>query len=545
MTSADEDLDVGKSPTEWSWVKGLLILAVVGAHLPLLSIHLLHLWQRPHFRLLPILLVVCGYLLWRRWPRSAETRFVRAPILELLLLSLSLLLLGAGVGLSSPFLGAASAIFAVGYLMISLTGIRALSSCLGAWTLLWILIPLPLGYDLALIAKLQAWTSAQASDVLDLIGIDHLMAGNVLTLCDATFFVDEACSGVHSLFALFAYAAVFVVFASRGLRRGVLLLASTIPWAMFLNVLRIVTIAICHTWWQVDLSTGWSHEGLGFLTFMVALSLTLSTDQLLGSVGFWIWTGWRSLRGWTGRRRRAPRAYSSSESSVALSAEVDRVVRRTLVPRGALSALALCLYGVLCVTQVTGAAATASHDVSWNALVDVTEELLPADVAGFDRQKFEDIERDWSSDLGLSSRVWRYAGRSMECVVSLDFPFFGWHELTRCYTGIGWQLEDRTVHSQPDDGWHLVEATFTNESGESAYLVFGFVNERGAMLTPPSQLGVQRFVDRVQQKTSVEVQVFCPSTQPLSDTDRERIQAVFRATVQRLRSNLTRERQEG
>ncbi|MCA9077163.1 MAG: exosortase U [Planctomycetaceae bacterium] len=533
MMLADAEIRDSQQVTHASWPKVLLVLTVVGAHLPLLTSHLAGLWHRPHFRFLPLLMLVCIYLFWRRWPRRSEVPYVAAPVLELALAGLSIVLLAAGILLNSPFLGTASAIFAIGYLVISFAGVRVIESCIGVWALLWVLLPPPLGYDLALIARLQSWTSARASEILDLLSIDHLMSGNVLTMANTTFFVDEACSGVHSLFALVGYTAVFVVYSRRGLRRSLLLLAATIPWALFLNVIRIVTIAIGHSRFQIDLSTGWLHEVLGFLTFVLALAMTLSTDQLLGSLGYGLWTVWMALRRITGVGRRRSRGASSGVRTTHRRRVPLQKIFRWPVSVRVLSLTALCIYGVMGLTQVTGATATGTSQSSWEALSNLNEETLPKSLCGFDRQVYEIEERDWSSDLGRSSQIWTYGNQRMKCVLSLDFPFFGWHELTRCYAGLGWQLKDREVESHSEDGWHAASATLTNETGETAILVYGFLNERGEMLAPPAELGVKRIVDRIQRQSALQIQVFCPSTRPLSASDREQVRAVFRQAVQR------------
>lgn len=551
MTKASADVGESHTLSRLTRIKVWLILAALSAHLPLLSSHFLNLWNRPHYRFLPILLGVCVYLLWQRLPRRGDTPVVAAPILSSVLLVLSLLLLASGIWLTSPVLGAASAIFATGFLIISFVGVRAIDSCIGVWALMWVLIPPPLGYDLALISQLQAWTSSHASDVLDLLGIDHLMSGNVLTLADTTFFVDEACSGVHSLFALFGFTAVFVVFTSRGLRRGLLLLFATVPWALFLNMLRIVTIAVFHTRLQIDLSSGWPHEVLGFITFVIALLLTLSTDQLLGGLGYMSWTAWMSVRKWVGPRRRSSRYYyyyshyfSSRNRDPSDEPSPIVPVRPARISSGIVSVVALSLYVAIGVTQVTGATNAGLHDYDWSALADVTEQSLPKTVSKFGIQQFETIERDWSSDLGRSSRIWNYANPQQQCVVSVDYPFFGWHELSRCYRGIGWQLQQRTVHSQPQDGWHLVEATFTNESGEHAFLVYGSLNQNGAMLVPPSQLNAKRFIDRVRQQSCVQVQAFSPSSKPISEQNREDVRELFRAAIQHLKPIISKSTEE-
>ena len=542
MMPTDDEIRDLQPPASMSRLKVLLVLTMCCAHLPLLWSHLMGLWVRPHVRFLPFLMGVFAWLIWKRWPRrvGAEVPYVGAPLLELLLLGVSALLLSAGIWLNSPFLGTASAIIAVGYLIVSFGGLRAIESCIGAWALLWVMIPPPLGYDTVLISRLQAWTSVRASQVLDWLRIDHLMSGNVLTIGEDTFFVDEACSGVHSLFALIGFTAVFIVLSSRGLRRGLLLLAATIPWALFLNMLRIVAIAVFHSRLQIDLSTGWAHEVLGVVTFLIALSLTLSTDQMLGALGYWIRTAWTTLRNVVfGSSRASRRSSYTSRSAVRDEPPSPPIQPRRWVPAKRLGVLALCLYAVMGITQVPGVAVATLSGASWDSRLTFDEQSLPASFFDYEREGFEEVEREWSSDMGRFSKIWHYSNAQKQCVVSISFPFHGWHELTRCYEGLGWQIQDRTAQSVPEEGWQIVTASLTNESGEHAYLVYGFLNDRGAMLSPPSQLGVKRLTDRVQHQSTLQVQVFSPSNVPLSEADCQEMQNVLRQTIQRLKPSIT------
>ncbi len=110
---------------------------------------------------------------------------------------------------------------------------------LPAWALMWLIVPPPFRWDFRLILWLQSSTSRMASVVLDVVGVRHLMEGNVLVLPGQRMLVEEACSGVNSLLVLLSVTALFVVAARRPLLWAGLLLASSVAWAWLANVARV------------------------------------------------------------------------------------------------------------------------------------------------------------------------------------------------------------------------------------------------------------------------------------------------------------------
>lgn len=70
-------------------------------------------------------------------------------------------------------------------------------------------------------------------------------------------------------------------------------------------------------------------------------------------------------------------------------------------------------------------------------------------------------------------------------LMSVDFVFRDFHELTVCYRGLGWNLGSRRVLTRPGTDQRFVEATFTRESGDRAYLLFASFNASGENVAPP------------------------------------------------------------
>ena len=525
-----------------------VLAAVVAAHAPLVAVHLQQVWHRPHYSFALLLVPVVGWLMRERWPRRQP--YVPAKRLERLLLCGSFCGLACGIWLYSPYLATASAILATGFSVLHIAGLRAVPALFGTWMLLWLVVPPPLGLDLLLISRMQALTSQLSSLMLDLVGVNHVMAGNSLHLETATLFVDDACSGVHSLFALVGCTAVFAVMRRRTVRHGIVLLASSLGWAVLLNLFRVLTIALARVWWDADLATGWPHQMLGTVTFLLALGLMLSMDQWLQFVGY----GVSQATTFSWRRRADAERLRSRPSSSHASRHLGtmRDLEQTSCRRASASRsnrrTALIAYGVLFATAASSWGRGDSGTDSWTnlSLTPFSRSLLPDSHGRWVQQGFHRIERSSSSPLGRSSIVWTYDRTpsdvpSESCRISLDAPFSGWHELPRCYEGNGWQIDAREIRVDAEDpSVQWVESQLSRATGEHAVLVFGMMREDGRRLTPPPEIGTARLIDRLQDKPTLQIQGFLKSDEPISKRQIDELQTLVRMTAARTAAKMNR-----
>ena len=109
----------------------------------------------------------------------------------------------------------------------------------------------------------------------------HLRKGNTIELPDKQLLVEEACSGVQSLFTVLFLAALIVCWRRRGILHAVPLILSGVVFAGAMNVFRISAIAVAWQDNQLDLSHGWYHDALGYMALLLAILLLVSTDALL------------------------------------------------------------------------------------------------------------------------------------------------------------------------------------------------------------------------------------------------------------------------
>ncbi len=511
MSLRDSEQTV-ETPCE-AWFSGrhrrnIVVFAVLlGAHLPLLLAHSRNLWSRPQYRFWPLLLLAVICLCWYRWSHGRADRDLTSGRFQQLSLAGALLTLTAAVCLHSPSLGMVAAILSTAAGFSRYGGRAFWTDLLGCWALLWLLVPLPFGLDLWLVDWLQTLGSRSASHVLDHIGVLHLMEGNVLEFSGQSLLAEEACNGSRWLFMLVALAASFSVWKRLGFTRTIVLIASALLWVGMLAILRTTTIAAAFHWWKADLSKGLPNWLLSAVLLVLALLLLLSTERLL-------WVLWpmaadlgQSTSGlWnrlTQRVRRRYQRWRDYSTRIAVAVRKEEMSPRPLAigtsstPDGHANRIGspfdwmliggfTLLVGMQLVALIV--ARTASSPVGEEA-VKVVKDALPEQICGWERTGFQSVRRTAMTAQGEFSKVWTYESSFGIVRVSMDYPFRGWNELTRCYRAQGWEIVGRNVCRS--DGAPqgpvppYVEAEFCKPTGERGYLLFGLYEEAGRPVMPP------------------------------------------------------------
>src|SRR5262249_40581347 len=199
----------------------LSLAAVVAAHVPLLVRHAQQIWLRPHYRFFPFALAGAALLAWLRM-RGLKALTPGKAWLAAPALAVSWLLLAAGEALSSSWLGGVAALVMLAALSYALGGVPLCRRLWPAGLVLWAVVPPPLELDRDLILSLQSWTTRASSAVLDVFGVFHVMAGNVVEIDGRRLMVEDACSGINSLFSVLACTLFLVLLRRRPLLRSLL-----------------------------------------------------------------------------------------------------------------------------------------------------------------------------------------------------------------------------------------------------------------------------------------------------------------------------------
>jgi exosortase len=253
-----------------------VILLFVGCFGPWLVIHFGHLWRREHYQFFPMMLLAVAVLCYDCWKNAQQQgQSFESLKFSMPLFIMAVLTFAAALWLNSPWLAFFTSIAVLWAILRNLPFGRS------SVAPLLVLLPLPFSMDGELVHGLQRVSSRGASALLDLVAIRHLMSGNVLEVADKNFFVEEACSGIGSVYLLLASAAIYGSWRQLRLVVTIPLLVSAVFWAVAGNTFRIFAVAFAHERMQIDLSSGTLHDTLGSATYLMSLLLLIMTEQML------------------------------------------------------------------------------------------------------------------------------------------------------------------------------------------------------------------------------------------------------------------------
>ena len=151
------------------------------------------------------------------------------------------------------------------------------------WPILYLvfMIPLPAIIWNKIAFPLQLFGSYLTEHIVRLLGIPIFRQGNVLHLAETTLEIVAACSGLRSLFTMFALSSLLVWMSSLPLSRKWILFFSAAPAAILANIIRLSTTAILASRFGSDVALGFLHDFSGWLTFVVGLCILLAAGKVL------------------------------------------------------------------------------------------------------------------------------------------------------------------------------------------------------------------------------------------------------------------------
>lgn len=448
----------------------LLFFAAL-AYSPLLLEEGLRLWSQPEHQFFPFVILGSAVLARQRL-RDAGPRAPGTPFITGLIFGFSILLLVGAILIDAAWVGCASALLALLGGIYAWGGKALLRQLAPAWLFLWLALPPPLEADKRFIVFLQDWTTRASSFVLDSdeLHVIHAREGNLIVLPNKRLFVDESCSGIQSFYSALAVTVFLILYLRRGLIFGIFMVGAAFLWVMVANILRITVIAVAMDRRRLDLTAGWRHELLGWMTFAIALLGIASTGRFLSLIA-------RILK-------RAPKPEH---------APVLPLPARSVMPLPGWAfpgALPLAtVFGLLAILQLgwwmpESLAKTSLPVLSSSAIPDLGENLLPESFGSLRRDNHYLVDRPPSNYLGVHSQVWHYRGDQRGAQLSLDYPFDGWHDMLLCYAGQGWTVLDREVRGSEETGGQFVAVRLQRKDNLLGYLWFSDLTKHGRAVLP-------------------------------------------------------------
>ena len=131
--------------------------------------------------------------------------------------------------------------------------------------------------------SLQLLASRLGEFFLETLGYSVLREGNVLEMVGIKLSVEEACSGIRSLVAIFFMCVLYNYFFVEGRRMKALLLALAIPVAIMGNAVRIVATGVASQY-NPALVQGAAHEAFGYVSVVAAALGVVALHLILQSI---------------------------------------------------------------------------------------------------------------------------------------------------------------------------------------------------------------------------------------------------------------------
>lgn len=279
----------GPSPGDRLWWVALVAAAAV-IYAPV-GRWLLNAWQNDHFYTHgPLVALLCGWLVYDRWGalKQAPLRPSRwgAP-----LAGLGIAMAMAGIATDVMSLLALSLLPAVAGVVLATRGAPTLRIL--AFPLFYFGFAMPLASTTSdangrVFQPMMEFAAAKTAEITALLGLHPIRSGTLIRYPGYTMNVILPCSGMASVVALGALAALLGYLTGgggwRSAARIVLLMAVAVPVALGANVARITLTALLGVTCGEQMATGFMHELSGVFAFLVGGIMLFLVNTLLGAI---------------------------------------------------------------------------------------------------------------------------------------------------------------------------------------------------------------------------------------------------------------------
>lgn len=233
--------------------------------------------QYSHGYLVPVFAI--GLAIWRR--KSLELAKLQSDRRGLVLIALAAALYVTGAFLYLDTLESAALIPALFGAMLIAGGPALLKWGWPMTAFLAFMIPLPYRIETALGGPLLGVATRGSTWLLQVLGLPAVSEGNIILLEHGRIAVVEACNGLSMLLTFTAMTTAVAMVVARPMLDRVLIVLSTVPVALLVNILRIAANGVAIEAWGVETAHEWFHDQGGWLMMPVALTLLWGEVKLL------------------------------------------------------------------------------------------------------------------------------------------------------------------------------------------------------------------------------------------------------------------------
>jgi exosortase len=176
-----------------------------------------------------------------------------------------------------------SLIFTLIGLVLLFLGKDFLHQLLFSILFLILMIPLPIITIANLSFKLRIFTTQVATAILSKFGFYAIREGSVIKTAHSYLVVTDLCSGLRSLITLMALGVLVAYFGNISRPKKIILFLSSIPIAIFANIIRIASLSLINEIYGAKIATGLIHTIIGISVFVFAFLGISLVNMLLES----------------------------------------------------------------------------------------------------------------------------------------------------------------------------------------------------------------------------------------------------------------------
>ncbi|NDG72820.1 MAG: exosortase/archaeosortase family protein, partial [Proteobacteria bacterium] len=466
MTMNNFPDDDDEAPEDTPKHQTLLLLLALFGFAPLLTQFFFNLWQFDTYQFFPMALAGAVALFMR------ATREVEQPLtpggflVPLFLIPLALLFLAFASVVWSPWLGALSFLLMTLGVIWGLGGWHFLKAILPSWFVFLTVLPPPLKLDERFALLLQGWAVAGSSRILDALLIPHERTGLVIEIPGMRLLVEEACSGINSILFMTFICVFYAMWMRRSVYFTVFLYIFTIGCVLAGNLVRIVSGAWAYHYYQLEILTGWKHEAIGLCLTAIYITLIILAEKIL---------------------RNPTRDYSAPDHE---SSNARASLLHSLKLGAAFKFLTILLVFLGLVQLVRGWDFHFQKDIAQKIInpehLDGRARFkLPVEVDGWKLvSEPKPLAKTAAYEDGVHSHIWKLQKNGIQAIISLDYPFFGYHDVMVCYRNSGWTVEKSNMQQASAENGFIpnMEVMLANNRGLKAILFYSTVDEQGTWL---------------------------------------------------------------
>jgi exosortase len=273
-------LSQGQLP--WGLAGACLVAAFLWSYWPIL-VDLSRTWQRSDEYSAGLLVpFLAGYILWSR-----RRDLALVPVKPAILWGTAVFVLAQAMRIFGLLLMYDSAerlslVLGVTALVLLIFGWAVLREVGGVLLFLCLMLPWPHRIQAQISLPLQGWATDSAVFCLELMGYEVARDGNVIGIGQTNVAVAEACNGLRMVTAFLVISALVVLLVKRTWWEKLIILASSLPIALFCNTLRLAITAVFFTILEGDNVEKLFHDFGGYAMMPLALALVIGEFWLLG-----------------------------------------------------------------------------------------------------------------------------------------------------------------------------------------------------------------------------------------------------------------------